>query len=398
MTADPRDDAIARFYEAHPYPPPVDDLAPFARGWTDGTRRRIEHHRFRPTVPYRDDHSILVAGCGTSQAAKYAIRYPRARVVGVDVSDTSIAATRRLADRHGLANLELHKLPIEQVDSLRQTFDHVVCTGVLHHLDDPAVGLSALRSVMAPLSAIHLMVYAPYGRTGVTMLQQYCRLLGVRPEPGEIDQLVASLRELPVGHPLAHLLRNTPDFSDDDALADALLNPRERAYSVPQVFDLLATAGLRFGRWFRQAPYRPQCGVLSELPHGRRIESLSPAEQFAALELFRGTMVRHSVIAHRHGDPSMDTDFESENWERFVPVRTATSVVVEDRLPAGAAAALLNRAHSYPDLVLFADAEQKRAFELVDGTRSLGEIGGDRRWFEQLWWHDLIVVDASGAT
>ena len=38
-----------------------------------------------PSREFRGDHSILVAGCGTSQAAKYAIRYPEARVGGIDV-------------------------------------------------------------------------------------------------------------------------------------------------------------------------------------------------------------------------------------------------------------------------------------------------------------------------
>ena len=51
------------------------------------------------------------------------------------------------------------------------TFDQIVCTGVLHHLADPDVGLSALRSVLKPDGAMQLMVYAPYGRTGIYMLQ-----------------------------------------------------------------------------------------------------------------------------------------------------------------------------------------------------------------------------------
>ena len=40
--------------------------------------------------------------------------------------------------------------------------------------------------------------------------------------PDELDDLVATLREIPLGHPLSHLLRSSPDFRDPDALADAL--------------------------------------------------------------------------------------------------------------------------------------------------------------------------------
>ena len=108
-------DEIAAFYDAHPYPPPVDDLDGEAEAWADGLRRRVEHTRLWPTLPYRDDHTILVAGCGTSQAAKYAIRYPSARVIGIDVSTTGVERTRALAGRHGLDHLEVELLPIEQV-------------------------------------------------------------------------------------------------------------------------------------------------------------------------------------------------------------------------------------------------------------------------------------------
>ncbi len=398
MSATPGDDSVSRFYNEHPYPPPIDDLETYRRAWADGSRQRIAHFRLWPTSPFRDDHSILVAGCGTSQAAKYAARYPHAQVVGIDVSATSIRATRDLASRHQLTNLDVHQLAIEDVASLGASFDHVVCTGVLHHLDDPAIGLGALRSVLAPSGAIDLMLYARYGRTGVAMIQEYCRMLDVQPEPRAIEDLVASLRELPIGHPIGHLLRNTPDFADDDALADALLNPRERAYSVPEVFDLLDESGLRFGRWVRQAPYRPQCGVMSGLPHGRQIASLPLAEQFAALELFRGTMVRHSLIARRADDSRLEPSFGGTDWQRFVPHRVATAAVIDDKLPAGVAAALLNRAHMYPDLVLFATADERVMFESIDGHRTLGQIGGDASFFERLWWQDLIVIDASSAS
>lgn len=397
MTAIPGDDSVSRFYNAHPYPPPVADLEAYRQGWSDGQRQRIDHFRRWPTLGFRDDHSILVAGCGTSQAAKYAVRYPGAQVVGVDVSAASIQATRDLAAQHQLKNLDVHQLAIEDVGSLGRSFDQVVCTGVLHHLDDPAVGLAALRAVLVPSGAIDLMLYARYGRTGVAMIQEYCRMLGVRPEPHDISELVASLRELPIGHPISHLLRNTRDFVDDDALADALLNPRERAYSVPELFDLLEAGGLQFGRWVRQAPYRPQCGVVSELAHGRMISSLPETEQFAALELFRGTMVRHSLIAYCADHELSPSLFAGGRSQTFIPHRVVTAAVIEDKVPAGVAAVLLNRAHTDSDLLFFASAEERELFESIDGHRTIAEIGGDANFFERLWWHDLIVIDASSS-
>ncbi len=396
----PTDDEIAAFYDAHPYPPPVDDLDGEIEPWADGTRRRVEHARLWPTVPFRDDQRILVAGCGTYQAARYGLHYPDARVVGIDVSATSIDATHRLVERYELTNVELHRLAIEDVGTLDQVFEHVVCTGVIHHLADPVSGLRALRDVMTPDGALHLLVYATYGRAGIYMIQEYCRRLGVRPTGGEIADLVATLRELPTGHPIGDLLRNSPDFQDDGALADALLNPRDRPYTVPELFGLLSTSGLRFARWIRQAPYHAECGAMTELPHGDRIGSMSAPDQFAAMELFRGTMRRHALVAHRDDSPLPDPPlhWDGESWRSYVPHRPPTVVVVEDRLPEGVAAVLINRAHTDRDLVFFADATARRVFEAIDGATPAGSIeGATADLLRRLWLHDLVMIDASEA-
>jgi SAM-dependent methyltransferase len=203
-------------------------------------------------MPYRGEQEILVAGCGTSQAAKVALKQPAAQVLGIDVSSTSLRHTKKLKRKYNLANLDIHQLPIERVHELERSFDQIICTGVLHHLADPDAALRALRSVLKPNGAMHLMVYAPYGRTGITMLQEYCRRLGIGTSDKEIRDLVAVLKTLPHGHPLEHLLRETPDFRRSDALADALLNPRDRAYSVPQrsgVWTLGSASALSAPLW-----------------------------------------------------------------------------------------------------------------------------------------------------
>ena len=393
-------DDVTAFYDRHPYPPPVDDLDRYADAWRDGTRRRVDHHLMWPNLPLRDDHRILIAGCGTSQAAKYALRYPQAHVVGIDVSSTSIEHTQLLIERYELSNLELRQLPIEQVVELGGVFDHIVCTGVLHHLADPDAALRALSQVLGPEGALSAMVYAPYGRTGVYMIQEYCRRLGVGTSPTDIADLEASLREIPLGHPLSHLLRDTPDFSDPDALADALLHPRDRSYSVPEVFDFLERAGLGFGRWTRQAPYLPTCGSISAVPHGERIGSFPPPEQYAALELYRGTMTRHSFIAHHPARASDDpaAGFDDDGWHGYVAVKPHTVIAVEERLPPGAAAALLNRAHVFRDLVMFVDEAEKTAFDAIDGHRTMGDISAEPGFFQRLYDHDLIVIDASATS
>ena len=393
---------VSAFYERHPYPPPIDSLDRHKARWNDD-RRRADARLFWPAEPYRDDRSILVAGCGTSQAAKYAVAWPRATITGIDVSTTSIQRTEQLKRKYQLDNLEVRQLAVERAAELGHRFEHVVCTGVLHHLPDPDAGLRALRGVLEPRGAMHLMVYAPYGRTGIYLLQDYCRRLGLGTSSREIKDLADSLGALPPDHPLVPLLRNSPDFGDEAALADALLHPQDRAYSVPQLLDYLAAGGLRLERWLRQAPYLPQCGAPASTPHQALLSRLTLDEQYAAMELFRGSMVRHSVIAHRNDRPDHHSiAFSTNAWPAYVPIRLPDTVVVQERLPPGAAAVLINQNHTFKDLFLPINAQQKTMFDAIDGKRSIGEIAPQialrdaaRSLFERLWRYDQVVFDAS---
>jgi SAM-dependent methyltransferase len=399
-------DIVSEFYTHHPYPPPVDNLDRARDEWRDPNRDRAEFHLFWPFRPYHADLEILVAGCGTWQAAKYAVCRPRAHVVGIDVSTTSLEHTELLKQKYQLANLETQQLPIERVDALERRFDLVVCTGVLHHLADPVAGLRALRSALKPHGVISLMVYAPYGRAGVYLLQDYCRRLGIGASAPEIHELVATLEALPPQHPLAAVLRGSRDARSADALADALLNPRDRAYSVPQFFDLLDGSGMELRRWSWQAPYLPQCGAISATPHASRLAALSAREQYAALELWRGAMTHHSAVVGQGNSSSEDRArirFDVDVWRDYVPQRLPWTHLVEERLPAGAAGVLLNRSHTFTDLILAIDPEEKAMFEAIDGRRSIASIvdrvhgvapARARAFFETIWRYDQVVFSA----
>ena len=404
-------ETVREFYERLPYPRPIDSLEKYQRLWQDEGRRRADYHLHWPAARYREDFSILVAGCGTSQAAKHAMRWPEAKVTGIDFSATSVRCTEALKRKHKLNNLELRELPVERAGELGTSFDQIVCTGVLHHLADPDAGLAALRDVLKPDGAMHLMVYAPYGRTGIYMLQEFCRRVGIAATDDGIRDLVTALGALPRGHPLQILLREAPDFRHEAALADALLHPQDRAYSVPELFDFMDSNGMAFGRWVRQAPYSVQCGVMARLPQASRMSELPLVEQYAAAELFRGTMVRHSVIAYRKDSPGARRaiDFDGDAWSGYVPIRMADTICIQERLPAGAAAVLINQTHTDTDLINAIDAAEKRLFDAVDGKSSIEEIAKKgapssraelqlnlaRAFFERLWRYDQVVFDAS---
>ena len=98
---------------------------------------------------------------------------------------------------------------------------------------------------------------------------------------------------------------------------------------------------------------------------------------------------------------------EDDPWLDYVPLRMANTIVVEERLPQGAAAVLINQSHTYPDIYLPINGQEKRLFAAIDGKHAIGEIMAaaskrssqsrrrTRDFFERLWQYDQVVFDAS---
>ncbi len=398
---------VQSFYERMPYPAPLTNLDGHLEMLKNPERRRMRSLLLFPEGEPETRQMILVAGCGTSQAARVALREPRSRVVAIDISATSLNYLRALQQKYELENLEIHQSSLLDVSSLKLTFDQIICTGVLHHLADPDQGLRCLREVLKPGGAIQIMVYASYGRAGIYMMQEYCRLLGITSSDRDLKDLSSALECLSEDHPLSPLLHKFRDFMQPHALADALLHPQDRAYTVPQLYEWLDRCEMTFGRWMEQAPYLPQCGAIAGTPQAARLAELPEAEQFAAVELFRGAIVQHNFVAYRNdrAKVAQPVRFSGEQWRRYIPVRVPWAKIVRERLPAGSIAVLLNPVHKHHDLFLPINAAEHSLFEQIDGKRTLGEIEQTcankssaehvMRFFEKLWRYDQIVIDAS---
>ena len=88
------------------------------------------------------------------------------------------------------------------------------------------------------------------------------------------------------------------------------------------------------------------------------------------------------------------------------------TICVQERLPPGAAAVLINQTHTYRDLFMPISATEKRLFDAIDGTRRIGDIAERtlpsspnksqldmaRPFFERLWQYDQVVFDASAGS
>jgi 2-polyprenyl-3-methyl-5-hydroxy-6-metoxy-1,4-benzoquinol methylase len=287
---------VRDMYTRFPYPPPNVVTGTPAPAMMDYTRFVLWPGRRNFT-----GMRVLDAGCGTGNTAVSIARaYPEIEVVGIDLSETSLKHARALAREHGVGgNLELHCLPIQEVETLGQRFDYIVSSGVIHHLDDPVRGLRALTDVLTSTGGIFLMLYATYGRAGVYQLQDALRLLGTGADYDERVALArAVVKHLPDDHTFKATSWQDPNWPGDAGLVDLLLHVRDRSYTVPQVYELLDNSGLQLVRFMDPLTYEPAT-YLKNAGMQDRLATFEPRVRAELAELLCGRMRKHHVFATR---------------------------------------------------------------------------------------------------
>jgi len=332
-------DAVRAQYEAWVYPLPFTDLAQaidegsYAADDPALLRRKFWPRNVEPTAL-----EILVVGCGTNQAALCAFTNRDCHVVGIDISEASLDHERLLKDKHGLDNLELRQLPIEHVEDLKQSFDFISSTGVLHHLPDPDRGLRSLRDALAPHGVMSLMLYAQYGRTGVYMLQEALRLLGSDQDADGLAMIRHVLEAIPDRHPVQQYVENAlpVDLAYEAGLVDTFLHTTDRAYTVPQVLQFARAGGLRFQAWLDNLFYSVSARLPMEHdPLRQRLETLEKEEQWQVLELLWPAIAAHRFLLCHVERPVSDytIDFSGDAWLDYVPtLRPPVQIVVSQEL------------------------------------------------------------------
>src|SRR5262249_18240266 len=248
---------IANQYSSFPYPEPGDDIPTWLTSFNyDGYDPAKFAVKFWPEGRPKTDLNILVAGCGSMQAAVIAFNNPECRVTGIDFSDGSIAHEERLRERHELANLTLRTMELLGVSRLQQQFDLIICTGVLHHLPNPAEGLKALSSVIEPSHGVMvLMLYGKLGRIGIYPLQDAFRRMRI-PQTAEGVALVRSIiNRLQPRHPGRWYFERSSEMRSPATIIYTFLHRQDVAYTVQELLDLVEGSELKFQGWLDSAPY-----------------------------------------------------------------------------------------------------------------------------------------------
>ncbi|MBN9562919.1 MAG: methyltransferase [Alphaproteobacteria bacterium] len=376
---DATDAQLAAQYEAYPYPKrdPREEAKRLIVG-SPGHLREIDHWVFGGRRPATRPLNALIAGGGTGDAtimlAQQMARAGRPGIVTwLDRSAAAEAIARARAEARGLENIAWERRSLLDLPgSGLGPFDYIDCCGVLHHLPDPAEGLQALLSVLAPGGGLGLMVYAPHGRTGVYMAQDALRLLAAPEEapPARLDVARRVLRHLPE----SAWLRRNAYFADhidggEAGVYDLLLNPRDVSFTVPALHALLDRAGLHVTCWMEPMRYDPATW-LPDPKLRARAAALDPVSRAALAEALVGNISTHVVYCRRAGErvePADPTRPEAVPIAREMPGEELAKHI----RPDGTLPFLFDGLRAPVPLPGLAAA----ILRLVDGKRTVAEIG-----------------------
>jgi SAM-dependent methyltransferase len=400
VTDDPRVDGVSRQYDRWEYPPPVTDLEVWTKNHWDWFDPFWAHRVLWPNREYRPDLDILIAGCGTYQAAVFAFMNRASKVVAIDVSRSALNHQQYLKDKHGLQNLELHLLPIEEVSTLGRDFDLIVSSGVLHHLADPLAGLTALAGCLRADGALGVMLYAKYGRFGVELLESVFRDLGLSQDEASVQLVKDAVALLPADHPVRNYFNRAHDLLTDGALVDTFLHSRQRSYTVAECLDLVRSAGLTFQGWFHKTPYYPNDLLTPTSGFKSVLDQVPDIQLWSVMERLEPANATHFFIACRSERPKEDytLDFSTTAALDYVPLARTACLLSGDELLSPGAKLKLNPA-------------QLPFLQHVDGRRTIREIaefvaqrGGaaqesradleefGRNLFQSLWRLDFLAM------
>jgi 2-polyprenyl-3-methyl-5-hydroxy-6-metoxy-1,4-benzoquinol methylase len=163
-------------YEEYPYPRWIDWDFPQPR-----TRiNKLSNYFSQNELAFVNrPYNVLVAGCGTgSKAIEYAIGYGQnAKITAIDLSLTSLSYAKWKAERHNISNIEFVQMDLLDLPEIDITFDIVECTGVLHHLKDPAEGARAIIAPVKSNGIVHISLYSDLARKSIVELREKYNLV-----------------------------------------------------------------------------------------------------------------------------------------------------------------------------------------------------------------------------
>ena len=197
---------------------------------------------------------VLIAGCGTGQHILNSQRYKNAQITGIDLSISSLAYAQRKINELGIDNVDLIQMDILEVGLLKERFDIIECSGVLHHMNDPSKGLNALLGVLRTNGFLKLGLYSELARQDIVKARNYIEIKKLQAN----EDNIRNFREKVISGECSNLnsLKNKGDFYSLSECRDLCFHAQEYRFTIDQLAETLESNQLKFLGFLLQQPVK----------------------------------------------------------------------------------------------------------------------------------------------
>ncbi len=275
-------DAVSRTvqsqYEASPYPRWFSLTRGIPAPLGQSLQSLFPH--FSPPAYTWEPLQMLIAGCGTGhQAIAEATHYRNVEILAIDLSRSSLAYARRMAETLGVGNVTFQQADILQLATVAPQFPVISSTGVLHHLEQPLLGWQVLVDRLLPQGLMRVGLYSATARRSIQAAQQLIAEEGWQATDRDIRLARQEILALEPHHPAAPITQIN-DFYSLSECRDLLFHVQEHRFTLPQIATALDQLGLRFLGFELKAQTRSTYQAL--FPQDRTMTDLNLWEQFEA--------------------------------------------------------------------------------------------------------------------
>lgn len=187
---------------------------------------------------------VLDAGCGSGIFSLIFAQEEASCVVGIDISQESLKAARRLRESFRAQAVELIRNDVAHLCFKDESFDVVWAWGTVHHTTDPDRSLTELLRVLRPGGSILLALYR---KTGWTFVHEFLRKILIRAPKSSWIFLAKVLS--PVLFPIIALFKKREKSRRGEKLEELILDwffvPVKHFFHPEEVQSFLESKGLR---------------------------------------------------------------------------------------------------------------------------------------------------------
>ena len=189
--------------------------------------------------------NVLIAGCGTGQQLENIVCYENSNILAVDLSLTSLAYAKRKIQELNFKNIEFLKGDILDLPRMNKKFDIIECVGVLHHMQNPNMGLRALLDVLEPHGVLKLGLYSEIARKHIIEARNFIKKKNLSSHVMDIRNCRELIKKNKNIKSLNKITYNY-DFYSTSSLRDLLFHVQEQRFTLNKISKMLNVFNLEF--------------------------------------------------------------------------------------------------------------------------------------------------------